>query len=166
MSTRRSAGFTLFELVIVISIMMVLAGVLVPVVGDRLARARDARRMQDLKTVVAAIDNYLYDNGVLPDHDTEAGSGGWDTTLDGSFISQLVSAGYLKENLRDPLNDATHHYRYYHYAAGYAGIPSDFYVVGILNFESAAFAGQTGFWKGPTHDWTTDFAYVAGGASR
>jgi prepilin-type N-terminal cleavage/methylation domain-containing protein len=163
---RGRRGFTLIELVIVVAIMVTLAGVIVPVVGDRLKRARDARRLQDLKTVVGAIDNYLYDNGVLPNHDTEAGSGGWDTTQDGSFITQLVSAGYLTEHLRDPLNDATHHYRFYHYPAGFAGIPADFYVVGILNFETTAYAGQTGSWSGPTYDWTTVFAYVAGGTSR
>jgi general secretion pathway protein G len=163
---RPRRGFTLIELVIVIAIMVTLAGVLVPVVGNRLARARDARRLSDLKTAVQAIDNYLYDTGTLPDHDPEAASGGWDTSLDGAFITQLVTAGYLREALRDPLNDATHHYRFYHYPAGYAGIPADFYVVGILNFETAAYAAQTGSWQGPTYDWTTVFAYVAGGLSR
>ncbi len=146
--------------------MVVLAGVLVPVVGDRLARSRDARRLSDLKTVVQAVDAYLYDTGTLPDHDAETGYGGWDTSVDGAFITQLVAAGYLREPVRDPLNDATHHYRYYHYAAGYAGIPSDFYVVGILNFETAAYAGQTGAWKGPGYDWSTVFDYVTGGLSR
>jgi type II secretory pathway pseudopilin PulG len=152
--------------VVVIAIMVTLAGVIVPVVGDRLARARDARRLSDLKTLVQAIDNYLYDTGTLPDHDVEAGAAGWDTSMNGGFITQLVSAGYLREPLQDPLNDATHHYRYYHYPAGYAGITADFYVAGILNFETAAYAANTGAWSGPGYDWSTVFACVAGGLSQ
>ncbi|HTE05234.1 MAG TPA: prepilin-type N-terminal cleavage/methylation domain-containing protein [Planctomycetota bacterium] len=159
------AGFSLIELVVVIAIMVTLAGIITPVAADRLQRARDARRLTDLKTVVQAIDDYLIDTGTLPNGDVEGGPGGWDTSMDGAFLTQLVTAGYLREPLRDPLNDAQHHYAYYHYPAGFAGIPADFYVVGILNFETSAYAGQTGSWRGPGHDWTADFAYVAGGTS-
>lgn len=163
---RRQAGFSLVELIVVLSIMMVLAGVLMPVVGERIEKSRDTRRLQDIQTVVRAIEGYLFDTGKLPDQDKESGSGGWDTTLDGTFITELVDAGYLHDHLSDPLNDKTHHYRYYHYPAGFQGFSADFYVVGILNFETDGFSGQTGQWKGTTRDWGKEFAYVVGGESR
>jgi prepilin-type N-terminal cleavage/methylation domain-containing protein len=160
------AGFSLIELIVVITIMAVLSGVLVPVVGEQLKRARDARRLSDLKTAVNAIDAYLVDTGTLPDGDKEDSKEGWDTSQDGAFLTQLVDAGYLREPLRDPLNDEQHHYSYFHFPAGYAGLDADFYVIGILNFETAAYAAQTGSWKAPKYDWSKDFAYVAGGLSR
>ena len=162
----RQAGFTLLELVVVVAILSVLAGVLVPVVGQRLQRSRDARRMQDLKLIVRAVEDYLYDTGELPEHDPEVGSGGWDTTTDGLFLSRLVEEGYLRETLRDPVNDESHHYRYHRYPAGQDGFPADFYVVGILNFETDLFEGQKGSWKGRRRDWSKEFAYVAGGLAR
>lgn len=162
----RESGFSLVELVVVVAILTVLAGVLVPSFGERVARSRDSRRLQDIQTLVRALDDFLMDAAILPEHDKEAGFGGWDTTLDGAFISRLVDQGYLHEPLQDPLNDKDHHYRYYHYKAGTDGIESDFYVLGILNFETEAFANQTGQWKGDKRDWGDEFAYVVGGTSR
>lgn len=165
-TARATRGFTLIELIVVISIMSVLAAVAVPALTGRVAKARDARRLEDLQTLVRALDDYLLDNLVLPDHDDERGQGGWDTTLDGAFISELVSQGYLHEPVLDPLNDRTHHYRYQHYEAGEYGIEADFYVLGILNFETEHYAQQTGQWKGDGRDWGEEFAYVVGGLSR
>lgn len=161
----RRSGFTLVELLIVIAIMAALAGVAIPALNDRAARSRDARRLTDMQTIVRALDEYLLDMGKLPAHDKESGAGGWDTTLDGSFITELVRSGHLRQPVLDPLNDARFHYRFQHYAAGTAGIKADFYVLGLLNFETAAYAAQRGQWSGPGRDWGEEFAFVAGGTS-
>jgi prepilin-type N-terminal cleavage/methylation domain-containing protein len=161
-----AAGFTLIEVIVSLAIITILAGILVPVLDGRSGKARDTRRLQDLQTLVRALDDYLMDTGSLPDHDTEVGYHGWDTTLDASFITELVDEGYLRQPLQDPLNDATHHYRYHHYPAGSEGMDADFFVVGILNFETDYFDDQTGYWQSPTRDWGEEFAYVVGGSSR
>lgn len=163
---RRTSGFTLVELIVTVSILVVLAGLAVPAAGSRLQRARDVRRLTDLQAVVQALDDYLADTGRLPDHDAETGSGGWDTTRDGTFLSTLVEQGYLREPVVDPLNDASYHYRYRHYPAGYQGFTSDFFVLGILNFETEAYRQRRGRWVGESRDWSLEMAYVVGGTSR
>jgi|GEM_PF-6262428 len=161
---RATDGFTLVELVVVISILTILAGVMIPALGGRAARARDGRRLQDIQTLVRALDEYLLDTGALPEHDDEHGAKGWDTTLDGAFVSELVEQGYLHQPLSDPLNDETFHYRYHHYPAGSEGMEADFFVLGILNFETEAFAEQTGQWTTERRDFADEFAYVVGGS--
>jgi len=135
-------GFTLVELVIAVSILVVLSGIVAPTVHHRLARSRDARRMADVQAVVGAIEDYLYDEGELPDHDPERGTGGWDTSLDGAFISALVEGGYLRQHVVDPLNDGEHHLRYHHYPAGYEGFTSDFFVLGVVLFALYGWAND------------------------
>src|SRR5204862_7013040 len=51
MNKRSLRGFTLIELVVVISILAILSGVLVPRVTNHLKAARDARRLADIKAV-------------------------------------------------------------------------------------------------------------------
>lgn len=162
---KRRAGFSLMELIVSIAILAILAGTLVPVVANKLAAARDARRMSDVKTVVDAIEGYLADKISLPNGDAETGTGGYDTTLDATFLSTLLTNGYLREPVRDPKNDSTYHYSYQHYASGTSGFTSDFYVLGITAFETSGYTNQKGYWKGTDHDWTNDFAYVTGGVS-
>ena len=106
------------------------------------------------------------DKGSLPSGDVEAGYSGYDTTLDGTFLTTLLTTGYLREPLRDPINDATYHYRYQRYAAGTSGFTTDFYVIGIMKFETSGYTNVRGYWKGTDKDWTADFAYCTGGVPR
>lgn len=63
-----SKGFTLIELVIVVAILGVLAGLLVFVVnpGAQFAKARDVQRKHDLDQVRNALDTYYNDNNSYP----------------------------------------------------------------------------------------------------
>jgi prepilin-type N-terminal cleavage/methylation domain-containing protein len=163
---RRRAGFSLMELIVSIAILAILAGTLVPVMAKKLAASRDARRLSDVKTVVDAVEGYLLDKGSLPNGDAESGTGGYDTTLDSTFLSTLLTNNFLREPVRDPINDATYHYEFQHYASGTSGFATDYYVVGIKNFETSGYTNVRGYWKGTDHDWTNDFAYCTGGVSR
>jgi len=67
-------GFTLIELLVVISILGVLAGLIVNNLNDSRARARDARRKQNLNQMKTALRLYYNDYQVYPESDN-CGSG-------------------------------------------------------------------------------------------
>lgn len=115
---RRNSGFTIIEMLIVVAILAMLAGVLVPVLEDSSASARDARRAADLKAVQAALEAYKRVNGSYPDT-----SGAWqgDSTGDGGYgydatgyIPGLVPQ-FMQALPKDPDSvypDATNGYMY------------------------------------------------------
>ena len=64
---KRQAGFTIIEMLIVVTILAMLAGILIPVLEDAAQASRDARRASDLKTVQAALESYKRVQGTYPD---------------------------------------------------------------------------------------------------
>lgn len=161
-------GFTLIELVVVVSILAILSGVLVPRVTNHMKAARDARRLADIKTVRTAIEQYFQDKGSYPAPNGNSSYGGWDVSSDGDFIRVLRDSGYLEEDAVDPINDSTFHYRYYIYRRGAYGCVgnSQYYVLGVRNFESSDFAAKNkGFFQCSGRDWNNEFAFVTGGGA-
>ncbi len=63
---RAGAGFTLVELVVVMSIIAILAGAVVLQVTRRVEDAKRARALQDISTLETALDLYAADNGAPP----------------------------------------------------------------------------------------------------
>lgn len=59
-------GFTLIELLVVISIIGVLATIVLGSLSDARARARDAKRLADIRTIQLALEIYNLDNGIYP----------------------------------------------------------------------------------------------------
>jgi len=59
-------GFTLIELLIVIAIIGILAAALLPTVLNAPARGRDAARIGNMNSIVAAIEAYNADTGSYP----------------------------------------------------------------------------------------------------
>lgn len=78
-------GFTLIELLVVISIISLLSSVVLSSLGTARARARDAKRMQDLAQINTAIQLYILDNGEAPD----TGGAGVIRSTDSSWESYL-----------------------------------------------------------------------------
>jgi len=117
----KQKGVTMTELIIVISLIAILAtgSVLILKPGEKRAKARDNRRINDLSTLDRAINEFLLDYGDYPDlYLVQRDS----TTLPGGGISvDNSSAGWIDADLSaytshlpvDPINDAT--YRYYYY---------------------------------------------------
>lgn len=86
----RTAGFTLMEMLIVVAILTMLAGILVPVLEDAASSGREARRAADLKSVQAALEGYKRANGVYP---TTSGAWQGDGTNNGGM--GYDAAGYI-----------------------------------------------------------------------
>lgn len=73
-------GFTLIELLVVVSIIGVLATIIITSLGDTRARARDAQRDQDMRSIQNALELYYADNGRYPIHNWKYSTDAdWDT---------------------------------------------------------------------------------------
>ena len=87
---RRSAavesGFTLLELLVVMTIIGILAAIAVPALRDSPQRAREATLREDLFTMRSVIDQYHGDKGVFPPD-----------------LQTLVADGYLRKIPIDPM---------------------------------------------------------------
>jgi len=116
-------GFTLIEMLIVITIIALLASLILVGMGGARAKARDARRIADLHNVMNALELYYAKNGIYP-VGTYNSSASWDT-----FRTVLTTAVIgVNQVPKDPLNDATRYYRY-------GGTTTD-YVLGALLEQS------------------------------
>jgi general secretion pathway protein G len=65
-NTRRSAGFTLLEMMIVIVIMGILMSIALPIYNQSLVRSREAVLRQDLFTLRSLISQYTLDKQKAP----------------------------------------------------------------------------------------------------
>ena len=98
MKFSQKKGFTLIELLVVVAIIGVLASVVLGSLNDARAKARDARRDADIKSIQNQLELYYIDNGKYP---TE----GW---RDSNASTWGTLETLLGVNLpRDPINDAT-----------------------------------------------------------
>lgn len=101
MHTRKNQpGFTLIELLVVISIIGFVASAVFASVRSANAKARDARRKQDLHQLATAIELYYDANGEYPPDDSSNS-----TNNDWSPDFKAKLAPYLKVLPRDPLQD-------------------------------------------------------------
>ena len=94
-------GFTLIELLVVIAIIGLLASIITTAVSNTRIKARDARRLSDVKQIKSGMDIYYSSgNGYPPAALWVAGTRLACATTDALTIP------------RDPLNDAGHQYVY------------------------------------------------------
>jgi general secretion pathway protein G len=83
--TKPDRGFTLIELMIVMSILLILITIAIPIYNQSILRARESVLRQDLFTMRQVIDQYTLDKQKAP-----------------QSLEDLVSAGYLKVIPNDP----------------------------------------------------------------
>src|ERR1700720_4195808 len=81
-------GFTLLELMIVITIIIILAAIVLPQYQKTISAAREAVLRDDLSKLRSLIDQYAADKGKLP-----------------QSLDELVTAGYMREIPVDPFTD-------------------------------------------------------------
>jgi general secretion pathway protein G len=89
-SKSRQRGFTLIELMIVMSIIGILVSIVVPNYQRHLIKAREAVLMEDLYQMRRAIDAYFADHISYPES-----------------LDDLVANKYIRDLPRDPFTKAT-----------------------------------------------------------
>jgi general secretion pathway protein G len=104
---RGAAGFTLAELVMVVALLSILAGVAIPTGRFMLKREREAELRLDLRLMRNAIDEYkrLSDQGMIQ---VELGTEGYpkdlDVLVDGvDIVGQTVKRKFLRRIPMDPM---------------------------------------------------------------
>jgi len=104
---KNKKGFTLIEMLIVITIIAVLASLILVGMGGARARSRDSRRIADLHNVMNALELYYSLNGTYPIRTSNSASA-WD-----EFAGDLISADIGVSRIpKDPLNTGRYYYRY------------------------------------------------------
>ena len=66
MKQKTSRGFTLIELLVVIAIIGILASIVLVSLSSARTKARDARRISDIKQIALALETYFSDNAQYP----------------------------------------------------------------------------------------------------
>src|ERR1700688_3074291 len=84
----KSRGFTLIELMIVISILLILIAISIPAYNLSILRAKESVLKQDLFQLRKLISQYTLDKQKAP-----------------QSLDDLVSAGYLKQIPKDPMTN-------------------------------------------------------------
>ena len=89
MHSKKSAAFTLVELLVVISIIAILAGLSFPAVNGALDSAKKTQAKSNAVQIAAAVSAYEMEYGKLPP--LTAGSSSSDSTGDvGSFLTEIL----------------------------------------------------------------------------
>jgi len=83
---RRRRGFTLVELMIVLTVVSILVSIAVPMYQKSIVRAKESVLRNNLFTLRTLIDEYTYDKQKAP-----------------QSLQDLVSAGYLRQVPVDPM---------------------------------------------------------------
>jgi len=85
----RNAGFTMVELMIVISIMLILISVAAPIYRNSIISAKEAVLRENLWAMRSSIEMYTFDKKKAP-----------------QSLEDLVSANYFREIPRDPFTNS------------------------------------------------------------
>jgi general secretion pathway protein G len=86
---RQRDGFTLIEMLIVISIILILVSIVVPIYTTSIVHARESVLRDDLFTMRSLIQQYTFDKSKAP-----------------QSLDDLVQAGYLKQIPIDPFTNS------------------------------------------------------------
>ncbi|MEK7188917.1 MAG: type II secretion system protein [Patescibacteria group bacterium] len=94
---KNHAGFTLIELLVVISIIGILSTLAVVSLNNARVKARDAKRVSDIRQVQTALELYASDkNGYPAASDLALGAGaGSSLSKDGGFAAAVLGTVYM-----------------------------------------------------------------------
>ena len=174
MYPKHNKGFTLIELLVVIAIIGLLSSiVLVSMQGVR-AKARDARRLSDMRQILLALQLYYDKYERYPSISADGCCDGWDQGPCGTdpFIGALTTEGLI-QTPTDPSGGSgtgCYGYNYYRYSAGSYGCDSSrgaYFVLGVRDMETSCRPHpDSPGWSCPSRNWQNEFDWVIGDFER
>lgn len=126
---KSNKGFTLIELLVVIAIIGVLASVVLGSLDSARVKARDTKRLAEIRNFQTALELAYSDNGIYP-------ISGWTCSYESTWQTSNLAVAlepYMKNLPVDPTNDSGLSYTagnnsYCYYADGYGG-PGKWYTL-------------------------------------
>jgi general secretion pathway protein G len=97
----RERGFTLMELLVVLALVAVLAGLVTPIVSSSIQRAKEATLKENLFVLRKAIDDYYADTGAYPPN-----------------LDALVEKRYIRKVPADPITERVDSWQVVHEEEG------------------------------------------------
>jgi general secretion pathway protein G len=124
---RHQSGFTLLEIIVVITIIAILAAYIAPKVAGRADDARISKVKNDIQVLESALELYRLDNYKYPTSDQGLQALVTQPSVD---LKNWKSGGYIKKLRKDPWGNE------YHYAQpGRDGAEYDIFSYGADNAE-------------------------------
>lgn len=107
MENKNIRGFTLIELLVVIAIIGILSSVVLASLNSARLKARDVKRIQDVRQLKIALELYYTENGFYPSVGTDGG--GYNVSTLSTpllpYISNIaLDPGYGRSYVRGPSN--------------------------------------------------------------
>lgn len=182
MRLKAGRGFTIVELLIVIVVIAILASISIVAYTGIQGRARDSQRLQDMKTIMKALEVYKVQTGNYPAAVGTTGAGGWETSAGSTpFLNALAtgSNAVISSVPVDPVNVINgspnisrtgddNFYFYHRYNANNSGCDitrGEFYILGVTRMDTVpsgqAVSGSEVF-TCPTREWRNEGAFVVG----
>jgi len=158
-SNFKKSGFTLIELLVVIAIIGLLASIVLVSLNSARAKARDAKRIADIRQIQAALEMYYDQNGTYPisgNCGATSPNGGWCNSVQslsgGHWIRNGASnlGAYLSNDPIDPKQGSSPNWTpggggtYFYYANDYGGAGQWYMIVFGLENTAHAFQSQDG----------------------
>jgi prepilin-type N-terminal cleavage/methylation domain-containing protein len=111
--SKKEKGFTLLELLVVVALIVILAGIVIAALSPARERGRDARRQTDIKQIQLALEAYFQVNNEFP---TNIYAGG------------ILEPNYINKVPVDPVTGNPYSYAY----DDSGGAPYDFHLGAIF----------------------------------
>ena len=170
--TKHKKGFTLIELLVVIAIIGLLSSIVLASLNNARKKARDARRLSDMRQILLALEMYYDSHNRYPSISGDSCCDGWDQGPcgDDPFIGALENAGLMSKVPTDPSGGSgtgCYGYAYYRYNAGSDGCDASrgaFFVLGVRDMETSGRPHpDSPGWSCPNRNWQNEFDWVVGG---
>ncbi|MFH0851996.1 MAG: type II secretion system protein [bacterium] len=151
----KNNGFTLMELLVVVAIIGILASIVLVSLNSARAKARDAKRLQDIRQIQSALDLYYDKYGAYPVSGNCAATlpnSGWCNSVESLSSNSWIRNGssnlseFIGKDPIDPKQGSSANWApsgggtYFYYANGYGGA-GQWYMI-ILGLENVSNAAQ------------------------